>query len=227
MGLDWNPIGRPKRGHEQEYERLFHLLGDGKLDEPWTARLKRNIFGFDREAATQRWLEIQESPFVTLGAPQVGRDAAADEWARTRYREHPPKGQTEPQFLEDLRDYYVVELAPPCDGIPYYSNGGAGYVEPYSFRAQFIAVDCAEITGPALLERCYGSTLAPGLAALGADLRACAADYAAKKNVAAVAAARELEAEEGSPEMKAHILFSAARWCEWWSSRGHGMEAYF
>ena len=100
-------------------------------------------------------------------------------------------------------------------------------MEAFSFRAQFIAVDCEDVVGPKLLEKCYQSCLAPGLAALGAELRACAAGYAAQNSVAGVETAREVEAEEGSPAMKAHILFSAARWCEYWSSRGHGMEAYF
>jgi hypothetical protein len=28
MGLDWNPIGKPKPGHEAEYEKLFNLLNN-------------------------------------------------------------------------------------------------------------------------------------------------------------------------------------------------------
>lgn len=227
MGLDWNPIGKPLPGHEAEFDRLLHLLRDGKVEEPWSAKLRRAVFGFDREAATERWFAIQDSPFLTVHAPQVGRDPAADEWARARYREQAPADRSEAQFLDALGGYHVVELAPPCDGIPWYSNGAAGYIERYSFRAQFIVAECGDVIAPALLEQCYESCAAPGLAALGAALRACAADHAAKHDVAVVESRRELEAAEGSPELKAHILFSAARWCEWWSSRGHGMEAYF
>lgn len=55
-----------------------------------------------------------------------------------RYRKNPPKDKTEAQFLEELKGHYVVALAPPCDGVPFYSNGSMGYVEALSFRAQFI-----------------------------------------------------------------------------------------
>jgi hypothetical protein len=227
MGLDWNPIGKPKPGHEEEFEKLFRLLGDNPASGSWLDNFKQLIHRFDRDAASKRWFEIQISPFVTVQAPQVGIDPKADEWARARYREKPPKDKTEAQCLEELKGYYVVELAPPCDGIPYYTNGSAGYVELYSFRAQFIAIECKEIVGDELLEKCYHSCLPPDLASLGAELRARANAYASKHGVSSVEAVRELDAPDGSPELKAHILFSAAKWCEYWSSRGQGLEAYF
>lgn len=227
MGLDWNPIGKPKPGHEEEFENLFRLLGDKPVSGSLFDRFKQLFHRFDRDAATKRWFEIQVSPFVTIQAPQVGFDPGADEWARARHRENPQAVKTEAQFLEELQGYYVVALAPPCDGIPFYSNGPAGYVELYSFRAQFITNDCKDIIGDELLERCYTSCLAPGLVSLGAELRACANDYASKHGVSQVETVRELDAPEDSPESRAHILFAAARWCEYWSSRGHGLEAYF
>ncbi len=227
MGLDWNPIGRPKPGHEEEFERLFKLLTDSPVAGGWRDRLKRLFQRVDRQALTERWHEIQISPFVTLQAPRVGVDAVADQWAQARYDEHPPEGKTRAQFLNELSAYYVVALAPPCDGIPYYSNGAAGYVEPFSFRAQFLVNECEDMIGNVLIEKCYQSCLASGLAALGAELRACAVEYASTHGVARVEALRGLDAQEGSPESKAHILFSAAKWCEYWSGRGHGLEAYF
>ena len=227
MGLDWNPIGKPKPGHEEEFENLFQLLGDGPATGSLFDRFKQLFHRFDRDAATKRWFEIQNSPFVTIQAPQVGSDSAADEWAKARYRENPQEDKTEAQVLEDLKGYYVVALAPACDGIPYYTNGPAGYVELYSFRAQFLTNDCSDIIGDELLEKSYTSCLAPGLASLGAELRACAANYSSKHGVSQVETIRELDAPEDSPESRAHILFAAAKWCEYWSSRGHGLEAYF
>jgi hypothetical protein len=227
MGLDWNPIGKPKPGHEVEFEKLFNLLSDNPMAGSWLEKFKQLFQRIDRDAVTKRWFEIQISPFVTVQAPQVGVDPRADEWARARYKENAPKDKTEAQFLDELKDYYAVALAPPCDGIPYYSNGSVGYVELYSFRAQFITIDCKDIVGKALLEKCYQSCLASGLAALGAELRACASQYALKHGVSHVEAMRELDAQEGTPESNAHILFAAAKWCEYWSSRGHGLEAYF
>ncbi len=227
MGLDWNPIGKPKPEHEEEFEQLFKLLGDSTASMTWRERIKRLLRGVDREAAKQRWFEIQISPFETLNAPRVGMDPKADEWARRQFRENAKAGETEEKFLEELRGHYVLALAPPCDGLPLYSNGSAGYVELFSFRAQFIANDCKEIVGDALLEKCYRSSLAPGLASLGGELKACAGNYALAHGVSHVADKRDIEAGEDSPDRKAHILFSAARWCEYWSSRGHGLEAYF
>lgn len=226
MGLDWNPIGKPKPGHEAEFVELFELLGDGPRTASWGERLRGLFRRVDREAATARWLEIQDSPYVTLAAPQVGRDPRADAWARQMFREHAPKDQTEDEFIAAMQDYYVVAQAPPCDGIPLYSNGSAGYVEPFSFRAQFVVKECKDAIDRALIERCYRNSLAPELDELGADLRACADRFAGLHGVGHVAAQRDIDAAEGSAASKAHILYSAARWCEWWSSRGHGLEAY-
>lgn len=229
MGLDWNPIGKAKRGHEEEFERLFHVLGDNPVNAGFIERLLRRLRGFDRDKTSARWFEIQVTPYETLGAPRVGRDAAADEWARTLYRNLPAekKTQQEQQFLDELNGYYVLQLVPDCDGIPMYSNGGMGYVELFSFRAQFVALDCKDIVGGALLERLYRSCLAPGLASLGATLMEKAVEYAAKNNVSHVAELRRGSFEDKSAESNAHILFSAAKWCNFWSSRGHGLEAYW
>jgi hypothetical protein len=62
-------------------------------------------------------------------------------------------------------------------------------------------------------------------------LMACAAEYANVHNVEHVLTMREIpdmgEEHQAWPEHIAHILASAARWAEFWSSRGHGMEADF
>jgi hypothetical protein len=228
MGLDWNPIGKPQAGHEEEFEKLFNLLHDNPIaTDSLLSKFKQLFHRFDRNVATKRWFEIQISPLVTVQAPQVGIDPIADEWAKARYQEQVPKGKSEVQFLEDLKGYYVVALAPQCNGIPYYTNGSAGYVELYSFRAQFITSECKDIIGEELLEKCYHSCLASGLASLGTELRVCVNNYASKHDVIYTESVRELDAPEGSPELKAHILFAAAKWCEYWSIRGHGLEAYY
>lgn len=227
MGLDWNPLGKPQPGFENEYATLFNLLTGKSSDHSWRGKLKNIFQRVDREAANQRWFEIQISPYITLGAPQVGVDASADEWARSRYQEQNVVDKSVEEFLAELKGYYVADLAPPCDGVPFYSNGSAGYVEPYSFRAQFIVTDCKDIISPELLERCYTSCLAEGLSALGTQLHTAAVAYAQQWDLFHVESLRELDVQEGSPESNAHILFSAAKWCRYWSSRGHGLEAYF
>lgn len=226
MGLDWNPIGKAKPGHEEEFEHLFHRLGELPVNVGAWERLKRRLRGIDRDALDRRWREIQITTYETLGAPRVGTDAPADDWARARYREQEHPAQSEAQFMPEMQGYYVLALAPPCDGMPCYSNGAMGYVEASSFRAQFLAVDCEDIIGPNTLEKCYHSCLAPGLAALGHELRGWAISYAGRHGVSQVEG-RPVDAVGEGPERKAHILFCAARWCEYWSSRGHGLEAYW
>lgn len=229
MGLDWNPLGRPKPGHEKEFAELFKWLGDNPANVGLIEKLRRKLRGIDREKVSDRWFEIQITPFETLNAPRVGFDPNADEWARQKYLTLPDdekEGKSEEQSLEDVKGYYVLQLVPTCDGIPAYSNGGMGYVELFSFRGQFLVNDCAEVIGD-LLEKTYESCLAPGLASLGSSLMEKAVEYAAQHNVSHVADVRLSEFELQTPESNAHILFSAAKWCNFWSSRGHGLEAYW
>jgi hypothetical protein len=230
MGLDWNPMGRPRPGHEEEFARLFKALVEHPADAGFIEQALRRLRGFDRDKVSARWFEIQVSPYEALAAPRVGLDPAADAWARQQYQQLPDEkrsAKSESEFLKEMAGYYVLQLVPPCDGIPMYSNGGLGYVELFSFRAQFLTIDCKDIIGENLLEQAYRTCLAPGLAALGAALMAKAVEYAAMNKVSHVADVPRPEYEEGKPESNAHILFSAARWCNFWSSRGHGMEAYF
>ncbi|HEU5130536.1 MAG TPA: hypothetical protein VFT26_00490, partial [Pyrinomonadaceae bacterium] len=73
--------------------------------------------------------------------------------------------------------------------------------------------------------KCYESCLAPELAILGQELRTCASSFAKQKNLEHIEFASDVEFNEESPETKLDILYAAARWCEYWSSRGHGLEA--
>ncbi|CAB3773954.1 MULTISPECIES: hypothetical protein [Burkholderia] len=214
MGLDWNPIGRPKAGCKDEFERIFSLLVGGDAS-------------IDKEQLTNQWLGIQVSPFETIKAPQVGFDPGADAWARDRYRtiQHPTTSEAE--FMRSMEGYYVIELAAPCDGIPVYSNGAFGYVELYSFRAQFLVEHCG-ILGDDVTAGLYKSCLARDLGVLGERIRDAATSYAQREKVSHVEHVKTVDGiEPESPESTAHILFSAARWCEYWARREHGMDAYW
>jgi hypothetical protein len=224
MGLDWNPLGKPKPGAEEEFAALFKQLGELPTRPGWFEKIRLRRRGIDREAIQKRWEEIQISPYETLGAPRVGESAEADAWARERYNEMKEPRPPEDEFMKEMQGYYVLALVPPCDGLPWYSNWPAGYCERFSFRAQFLQ-DCEDIVPGDTFAKCYESCLAPELAVLGQELRACAASYAKQKNLEHIEFAKDVEYQEDSSESKLHILYAATRWCEYWSSRGHGLEA--
>lgn len=223
MGLDWNPLGKPKPGKEDEFASIFVQLGESG-DWGWFEKIRRRRQGRDRESLLERWSEIQITPQETVGAPQVGSSAEADAWARQRYKELQLADVSESEFMAQMQGEYVLALAPPCDGFPYYSNWTAGYVERFSFRGEFLN-ECEDIISAETFEKCYVSCLADGLARLGEELRACATSYARDKNLEHIEFVASVDFEEKNPESKLHILYSAARWCEYWSSRGHGLEA--
>jgi hypothetical protein len=222
MGLDWLPMAKPKPGAEEEFESLFMQLKELPSKPGWFERWRQRKRGIDRDAILNRWVEIQISPYETLGAPQVGKSAEADAWVQKKYEEMPSPKPTRDEFMKEMQDYYVLDLVPPCDGLPFYSNFSLGYVERFSFRAQFLH-DCEDIISESSFAKCYESCFARELAVLGQELRASAVSYARPKNLEHVEFEVQ-EFDETSPESKLHILYSAARWCEYWSSRGHGLE---
>lgn len=214
MGLDWNPGHKPKPGHEAEFERLFHAITEADED--------------DSEPLVERFQEISVTAFDTLGAPCVGRDREADDWAREKYREVDPP-ITEAEWMENMRGFRVLDLVPPCDGLPIYTNGSpGGYVEIYAFRGKFLEL-CTDVIGDELLEQGFVSKLPAELTEYGRTLLAKAEAYAAEHGVdlAAVMAAERPPDDTDSPEFKLHVVVSAARWCLFWAERGHFLDAYW
>ena len=115
MGLDWNPLGKPKPGFENEFASIFQQLGESS-NWGWLEKRRRRREGRDREGLHKRWDEIQITPHETVGAPQVGSSAEADTWAHERYREMEPPKPSESEFMQEMQGQYVLALAPPCDG---------------------------------------------------------------------------------------------------------------
>lgn len=212
MGLDWNPGPKPKPGHEEEFRELWH-----KLDA-------RSCFF--RQAKVKRFHEITTTAFETLGTPRVGFDAAATEWARRdAFANRKDKSLSEDVFVEQMRGFYVLDLVAPCDGLPRYTNGHAGgYVERYSFRAQFLRLDCADVIGTELLNSAYKSKLPEDTILYGGSLLDRARQYAASRSID-LADVHFIEEEE-SPISKLDIVLAAARWCRFLGERGHWLEAY-
>ncbi len=217
MNLEWNPLCKPRPGKEAEFLRLFKLMRSLRAIDPQA---------LNRGKLDRRWNEIQVPPHETLRAPRVGSDTAADQWASACYREWKDPSQTEAEFLREMQGFYVLELAPACDGLPFYSCTGNGRSELFSFNAQLLH-DCVEVIGQETLQACYRTGLPRGLEALGDDMAALATQFAGKRDVTHAETASGEGMKEGSPERKVHIVMSAVRWCKYWSARGHGLAAYW
>jgi hypothetical protein len=216
MGLDWNPANKPAPGREQEYAILLAALeaeaesGGDESDE--------------ESAASQAFFAATISAFDTLEAPTIGVDEVANSWAQQQYE---AGDQSEPFsiWFEKVRGLRLVHLAPECAGIPRYSNGSpAGYVEPFSFRAQFLRL-CEEIIGTAALEQCYESKSPEELVRFGEFLRSAGLQYAATHNLDVPPISEEFD--EDAPEWRADILIAAGDWCIFWGTRGHPLDPYW
>lgn len=215
MGLDWRPINRPKPGFEREFEELFHeLLGTPRAD--------------DREAELQqRFWEISTTPYETLDAPCVGVDGAATEWAMNLFRGQGVSAGGLQQKLTDIEGFYVLPLVEPCDGLPMYVTPAyalqGSHIDTEVFRAKFLD-DCREFLGD-LYEEAFQSKLARDLDGYGQRLMVMAEAFAAPRGLSGLKEVRETQGEDGSEESAVHIAFSAAKWCLFWSCRGHGLWA--
>jgi hypothetical protein len=211
---------------EEEFERL-HALLNGR--EPLHVALLTAFVGSrrTRERRLERFRAISEAPFETVGAPRVGYDAAADAWLRTKLEATGKIGDLE-RARTAMHGFYVLDLLPPCDGFPLYTNYPSYEgLDRYSFRAQFLN-DCQEIIGKTLHRRAREPMLAGELSAYADALDARVQPWAERAGVAAVEHAAEAPAfAEDAPASQAHVLFSAIRWCRFWAARGHGLDPWF
>ncbi len=216
MGLDWNPANKPVPGREKEYEALLAALeADAENDDEES----------DEESeASRQFFAATISAFETLEAPTIGVDEIANDWAKEQYD---AGEKTEPYdaWFEKVRGLRLVHLVPACSGVPRYSNGSpAGYVEPFSFRAQFLTL-CEDIIGPEVLEKCYESKSPGELVDFGKCLKSAGEEYAAAQGVSIPPESEEFD--ENAPEWRADILVAAGEWCIFWGERGHPLDAYW
>jgi hypothetical protein len=207
MGLDWDPLNRPRPGFEEEFATLVaRLHAEGESTD-----------------VVDRMNEITEPVFQTLGAPRVGIDPAADDWLRGKV-----DADKYDQARSRMHGYYVLDLLPECDGFPVYTNYPMSpQLDRYSFRGAFLN-DVEDVLGPQLFERAHRYQSAEQLEDYGEQLVALARKLARKERVMEVESRRDPgDFEEGSAESRAHILFAAGRWCLYWARRGHGLAPWF
>jgi hypothetical protein len=100
-------------------------------------------------------------------------------------------------------------------------------VDQTSFRGKFLE-SCTQVIGKDLLKRAWEPILVRDLADYGGALRACADQFAIKSGNSKVIGNRAFEwKDEGDLASQLHVVDQAARWCLFWSMRGHGLEPYF
>ena len=205
MGLDWDPLPRPKPEHATEFATLL-------------ARLQST----GDETVLDRMNAISTPAFATLGAPRIGIDDAADDWLRTKVAED--------DYYETymkMHGYYVLDLLPPCDGFPVYTNYPTWpKLDRCSFRGSFLN-DAREDLGP-LYDEGYRYMSDAQLLDYGERLVACARGFAREHRIMEVELVTGLPSyAAGSLESRAHIMFAAGRWSLYWSRRGHGLAPWF
>ena len=212
MGLDWNPGPRSKPGNEAEFEKLWRDL---HAKSCWFRARKTRRFG-----------EITIQAFETLNTPRVGFDNAATDWARnTAFPDRTDKSLAEDDFVQRMKGFYVLGLVAPCDGLPRYTNGrSGGYVERFSFRAQYLK-DCESIIGDELLESCFISKLPEDTLIFGEKLLNAASAFASEQKIDVSKV--QLSEDPESLEFHLDVVFSAGLWCCFWAKKGHWLEAYW
>ncbi len=212
MGLVWIPLNKPEVGKEEEFEKLFLKLSSKQATEVGVEEL------------LGKFLRISTAPYETLNAPRVGSDDKATEWAKSKFELRPDKALPLEAFMAAMENFYVIELLERHDGLPVYVGGTD---EPHVFGATFMK-NCEEVVNEEMLDEAYTSKLAGDAFDYGTRLMAKADAYAKENNLQYLKdTVMPPEGEEDSPIGKTHIVYSAAKWLLWWSSRGHGYEANF
>jgi hypothetical protein len=213
MALDWEPLPTPKPGYEREFVELFHKL------VTTTGARRDQVMGW--------FANVSRPTFTTIGAPRVGHDPAADDWLRERLEKSNRTGELA-QLRIEMHGYHVLELMPPCDGFPVYSNHTVSDdLDRYSFHAELLS-DLRNELGAELCELAYTMMLPDAHAAFSARLLEVATRFAADHDLPAhVATVREPVFPKGTPERRGHLLFAAAKWTAYWSSRNHGLAVSY
>jgi hypothetical protein len=216
MGLNLLVGACAKPGHEAE----------------WRALVERN-FADDEvtEAELDRFDEISIPGYEQVGAPRVGFDAAADAWIiKVRNATTPEQVAA---VLEECHGDYALGLV-QCDGIPHYSNVGAGAVDETSFCGSWLR-NCTDVLETGLLETAWNHMWPAEAVAYGEALLAAADRSEGRKSPLALRALQRMlnkigldKASSDTPLVEQlDIVRAAGRWYIFWGERGHYIEAWY
>jgi len=253
MGLDWLAGNKPLPGHETEFaELLAQARADGISDQmrerfeaisvPAYSQLGAPVVGTDRIADAWVLFQVRNRGPVEDGDdqgddqggddPDGGGDLEGDGEELIAPDLDDPASYTaasdeERQVLEEMKGYHVLELVDECDGLPIYTHGSiSDQLDLTSFRGKFLD-DCQEIIGEELYERAYGDQSPEEMVAYGGQLIEHARRHAAAHGCPEIEHQRVPPDDLDSAAGQAHILFAAGRWCVFWGSRGHFLDAWF
>jgi hypothetical protein len=215
VGLDLVVEGCAKPGYEKEWRQLLERsFADEELSEAEVAQFK----------------EISVPGYQRIGAPQVGRDSAANQWILDARKASTPEEVG--AVLKEFDGYYVLRLV-KCDGVPMCSHGGLYEgADETSFRGAFLN-DCQDVLSKALLKEAWDHKFPEQAVVYGNRLLA-AAD-AAEVSSRAPTPGRTLLSRLGLSKEREpvpitdqlDIVRSAGRWFVFWGERGHPVRAWF
>ncbi len=216
MGLDLCPVGRPKPGHEAEWNRLMRTLYAGRKES------KKNF---------ERRNQISVQPFADVGAPRVGESKKADAWALENFRRK--EGENDAALLKRLHGFHVLPLIyGKCDGLPRYTHADLyGGRDETSLRGSFL-IDCEKILGSTLLGRAWTHIMGPEEAVEYGQQLFSVAERAAACRPKARSQTRRPRGKRKSQQTltfddKIDILHAAGRWYVFWGTRGHPIHAWY
>jgi hypothetical protein len=222
MGLDLEPLGRAKPGHEKEWSQLTNRIYEDDELSP-------------SEIDQRNQITIQ--PYEDIGAPRVGTDEEANQWAIKLARSNGHPG-SDAEIVEDLKGHHAATLmVGRCDGVVEFSNGhAADYVDATSFRGQLLEV-CGDLLDEGTIAQAWQQVFRPEEAiAYGERLlmqlkagRPPAPLPAEKKKVGFLGklfpprpAPQKLPIED-----QRAIVEAAGKWFIYWGRKGHPIWAYF
>ncbi|MFM9863891.1 MAG: hypothetical protein ACKVRO_09820 [Micropepsaceae bacterium] len=188
---------------------------------------KRYKIGRTEEQIWSDFEAVAITPYDTLGAPRVGVDEAATNWAKAQYPALAQPSASLEAYLTEMRGFRVLDLVPKCDGIPVYGNGRAySGIDLYTFRGKCLEW-CKSVLTKSLLNEAWEEHNPDQLLSYGNKLADSARVFAEKNATTEWLSLRDPpEADEG-PSHETHVVISAAKWCRFWGERGHGLEPYF
>jgi len=212
MDWGWLPRYRAKPSFEDEMESVYLEISEQPEGQA--------------KVIPDRLDEIAISPYETLKAPRVGRDAEADAWVAEHF---PKRKKSWLSFGPPDRDFggcYVLDLVPACDGVPppEFTGGTFGeYVDGLSFMASLLH-DCSDVVDEDMVIDGMVPMEVPQFLAYGQRLRQAAEACAAKHKVDL---SQPMDTEYyDSVEGQLAVVLAAAKWCVFWAERGHALEKY-